>query len=223
MFKHINLSVFGIAFVVVVLLCAGIYFYVQWDNKRFVSELGTPPQFTTKSTAETRSDEIQPIEPTEFTSENNAVLESDSIEGSALIDEDALVPQTDLSEPTSEFDPTPLLSAFGLPEEVTSLFDESAEETDLEEAQEHLSQKYGQSPEVEAIIDKLKQMSGGPVNIDDLTGLLEAWIQILPAEEQESRRQLMDALTQLYQVKDRTGDAEMSIEVQFIEMDDLGD
>ena len=151
MFKHINFNVLGTAFIVVVLLCAGIYFYMQWDNRRFVSELGTPPQFTTKSkpTVETRSDETQPIEPTEFMSENDAALESESTEESELMDEDAPVAQLDTSEPTSEFDPTPLLSAFGLPEEVTSLLDESADETDFEHAQEHLAQEYGQSPEVE--------------------------------------------------------------------------
>ena len=222
MFKHINFNVLGTAFIVVVLLCAGIYFYMQWDNRRFVSELGTPPPLTTKSkpTAETQSDETQPTEPTEFISENDAVLESESAKESELMDEDAPIAQTDTSEPTSEFDPTPLLSAFGLPEEVTSLLNESADETDFEHAQEHLVQEYGQSPEVKAIIDKLRQMSGGSVKLDDLTELFEAWILVLPEGEQESRRQLMDVLTQLYQAKTFGGNAEMSIEVQVIEMDD---
>lgn len=225
MFKQINFRVFGIAFVVVVLLCAGIYFYAQWDNKRFVSELGTPPEFTTKSepTAETRSDVTQAIEPTEFMSENDALLESETVEGLESIDEDALVSQTDLSEATPEFDPTQLLSAFGLPEEVTSLLDESADETNFENAEEHLAEEYGQSPEIKAIIDKLRQMSGAPVEIDDVTELLEAWIQVLPAAEQENRRHLMDVLTQLYQVQAQSGDAEISIEVQMIEVDDSVD
>lgn len=218
MFKQINFSVLGVAFVVVVLLCAGIYFYVQWDNRRFVAELGEPPRSTTasKPTVETQSDGTQPIEPTEFMSENDAAPESEPAESSEMMDEDAAVEHTDTSEPTSEFDPTPLLSAFGLPEEVTSLFDENAEETDFEHAETHLVQEYGQSPEVKAIIDQLKQMSGGPVEIDDLTTLFEAWIQVLPAEEQENRRQLMDVLTQLYQVKALGGDAEMSIEVHIV-------
>ena len=73
---------------------------------------------------------------------------------------------------------------------------------------------------LKAIIDKLRQMSGGSVKLDDLTELFEAWILVLPEGEQESRRQLMDVLTQLYQAKTFGGNAEMSIEVQVIEMDD---
>ena len=231
MLKHINLGVLGGACVVVVLICAGIYFYVQWDNKRFMSELREPPQFTTasKPPAEIQSDELQSveqttlIEPTEFMSENDGVQASAPVEGMELMDEEASVAQTDTSETASEFDATPLLSAFGLPEEVTSLFDEEADEADFEEAQMHLIEEYGPSPEVEAIIDKLKQMSGGPVKLDDLTALFEAWIQVLPEEEQGNRRQLMDVLTQLYEAKALGGNGEASIEVHFIEEDALGD
>ena len=48
-------------------------------------------------------------------------------------------------------------------------------------------------------MDKLKQMSGGPVELDDLTTLFEAWIQVLPEEQQENRRQLMRVLMMLRQ------------------------
>ena len=50
-------------------------------------------------------------------------------------------------------------------------------------------------------MDKLKQMSGGPVELDDLTALFEAWIQVLPEVQQENRRQLMRVLTMLRQSK----------------------
>ena len=139
------------------------------------------------------------------------------------MDEDVPVEEIEVSEPTSEFDATPLLSAFGLPEEVTSLFDEDADEVDFDEAQTHLIEEYGPSPEVEAIIDKLKQMSGGPVKLDDLTELFETWIQVLPETDQENRRQLIDVLTQLYEAKTLGADAEVSIEVHVVGGDDLGD
>ena len=103
------------------------------------------------------------------------------------------------------------------------LFDEDADETDFEKAQTHLIEEYGPSPEVEAIINKLKQMSGGPVKLDDLTELFEAWIQVLPEADQENRRQLMGVLTHLNQVKAQGGDGEVSIEVHVVGPDDLGD
>lgn len=224
MLERFNMRMLGVAFVVVVLLCAGIYFYAEWSNKRFISELGVPPQptVTSQSTVETETDQISTTlaESTEFVSEDPnedaVVSEPESVDVPELMDEDVPVEATELSEPASEFDATPLLSAFGLPEEVTTLFDEGADEADFEEAQTHLIEEYGSSPEVEAIIDKLKQMSGGPVKLDDLTELFEAWIQVLPESDQENRRQLMDVLTQLNQVKALGGDGEVSIEVHVV-------
>lgn len=207
MLERFSMRMLGVAFVIVVLLCAGIYFYAEWSNKRFMSELGVPPQPTvsSESTVETKTDEMSTtlVKPTEFVDEDpnkDAVgSELEPVDVPELIDEDVPVEATEASE--SEFDAMPLLSAFGLPEEVTTLFDEGADEADFEEAQTHLIEEYGSSPEVEAIIDKLKQMSGGPVKLDDLTELFEAWIQVLPESDQENRRQLMDVLTQLNQVK----------------------
>ena len=62
-------------------------------------------------------------------------------------------------------------------------------------------------------------MSGGPVKLDDLTELFEAWIRVLPEEEQGTRRQLMDVLTQLHQAKALGADAEVDIEVHVIDAD----
>ena len=224
MLERFNMRMLGVAFVVVVLLCAGIYFYAEWSNKRFMSELGVPPQPTVVSepTVGTASEEISTTlaEPVEFVSEDPnkdaVVSEPESVDVPELMDEDTPVETTEAPEPASEFDAMPLLSAFGLPEEVTTLFDEGADETDFEEAQTHLIEEYGPSPEVEAIIDKLKQMSGGPVKLDDLTELFEAWIQVLPESDQANRRQLMDVLTQLNQVKALGGDGEVSIEVHVV-------
>ena len=225
MLQQFNTRMFGVAFIVVVFLCAGIYFYTEWSNRRFVSELGAPPQ----STAERKNDEISATraKPAEFVSDNankDAVApEPELLDVSELMNEDAPVDEIEASESASEFDPTPLLSAFGLPEEVTSLFDEDTDAADFEEAQTHLVEAYGPSPEVEAIVDKLKQMSGRQVKLDDITELFEAWIQVLPEEDQGNRRQLMDALTQLYQAKAFGGDGEVSIEVHVVGPDDLDD
>ena len=224
MLKRFNMRMLGIAFVIVVMLCAGIHFYAEWSNKRFMSKLGEPPQPTVSSepAIETETDEMSTtlIEPTEFVGENpntdTVESEPESVDLPEPMGEDVPVEATEASEPVSEFDATPLLSAFGLPEEVTTLFDEGADEADFEEAQTHLIEEYGPSPEVEAIIDKLKQMSGGPVKLDDLTELFEAWIQVLPEADQENRRQLMGVLAQLNQVKALGADAEVSIEVHVV-------
>lgn len=227
MFKHINLRVFGGVFVVVVLLCATLHFYLQWDNKRFVAEIGQPHQFTdaAEPVAEVETEEtqsvVQPtrIEPVEFTEAGESNTALDPITEPEFMVEDGSLQQTEPSETSSGFDATPLLSAFGVPDEVTALFDEEADAEDFEGARTRLVGEYGQSPEVEAIIDKLKQMSGGPVDLDDLIGLFEVWVRVLPPEAQENRRQLMGVLTQLQQVKASGGSAEARIEIHVVEDD----
>jgi hypothetical protein len=231
----LNIKILGGAFVVVILLCVGIYFYAEWSNKRFASELGAPPQFTAASepTSKTKSNKVPPVAETssievrEFVSEDThkdtAVSEPEPVETSESMNEDIPGEAAETSESPSEFDATPLLSAFGLPEEVTTLFDEDVDPEDFEAAEAYLVEEYGQSPEVKAILDKLQQLSGGRVELDTLTGLFEAWIQVLPEEDRENRRQLMNVLTQLQQVQVLGGDGEVSIEVQVIDGGASGD
>ena len=228
MLEKMNMRLLGGVFVVVVLLCAGIYFYAEWSNKRFALELGEPPQFTasSKPAEETGINGVSSIKQTpsveqsEFVNKHidkdTAISEPASVEVSDPTNEDTRVETAETPESASGFDATPLLSAFGLPEEVTTLFDEGADAADFEEAQTHLIEEYGPSPEVEAIIDKLKQMSGRQVKLDDLTELFEAWIQVLPEAEQENRRQLMNVLTQLHEAKALGADGEVSIEVHVV-------
>ena len=110
---------------------------------------------------------------------------------------------------TPEFDASSLMSTFGMPEEVTSLLDEDAEEKDFEKAQEHLAEKYGQSPEVEAVIDKLKQLSNSTVQFGDLIEILETWIDVLPEEQHEIRQRLTNSLAQLQGIKGLDGNTQV--------------
>ena len=198
MFKQLDLKVIGGMVIIAILLLAGTYFFSQRSYKRFESEIGVSPQSTMPSEAasEKSNSTLLPKSVNEnIEIEPKPVVESDP--NNIIKDKETSAEKTD----ESEFDPTQLLSAFGIPEEVKSLLDEDAKEEDFERAQAHLTEKYGQSSEVDAIMDRLRQMSGGPVELDDLTALFEAWIQVLPEEEQENRRQLMGVLTLLNQAK----------------------
>ena len=202
MFKQLDLKVIGGMVIIAILLLAGTYFFSQRSYKRFESEIGVSPQSTMPSEAasEKSNSTLLPKSVNEnIEIEPKPVVESDP--NNIIKDKETSAEKTD----ESEFDPTQLLSAFGIPEEVKSLLDEDAKEEDFERAQAHLTEKYGQSSEVDAIMDRLRQMSGGPVELDDLTALFEAWIQVLPEEEQENRRQLMGVLTLLNQAKAQGG------------------
>ena len=196
MFKQLDLKLIGGIVIIAVLLLAGIHFYSKWDYNRFATEIGEAPQSITPS----EPDKITSSEQSKETQSPKSANENVKVK-SKSVDEltNTAKEKPETSEPTSEFDPTQLMSTFGLPEEVKLLFDEDVEEADFEKAQAYLAEKYGQSPEVDAIMDRLKQMSGGPVELDDLTALFEDWIEILPEEQQENRRQLMGVLTLLNQ------------------------
>ena len=200
MFKQFNMKIIGGIVFIAILLLSGVYIYSQWSYKRFASELDVPPQSTTSSEPATPSEQSNSTPSPESV---NKILEVTSrprgeSESTNTIEDKAV--SAEKSEKT-EFDATHLLPVLGLPEEVTSLLDGEAEAEDIEKAQAYLQEKYGQSEEVEAIMDRLKQMSGGPVNLEDLTALFENWIAVLPEDQQENRQSLMRVLTILQQSK----------------------
>ena len=200
MFKQLDLKVIGGIAIIAILLLASIYLYSQWSYKRFTSELGEPPQSTTPSESVSPSEQSNSTLSPESVNGNLEVKPKPTVESESIdITEDKEI-SAEITE-KSEFDPTHLLPAFGLPEEVASLLDGETDEEDFAKAQAYLQEKYGQSSEVEAIMDKLKQMSGGPVELEDITAFFEAWIQVLPEEQQENRRKLMQVLTRLRQSK----------------------
>ncbi|MCE2400848.1 hypothetical protein J4G08_08175 [Candidatus Poribacteria bacterium] len=209
MFKQLDLKVIGGMVIIAILLLAGTYFFSQRSYERFASDIGMSPQSnTSEPVSETGT--ITPSDQSKPTQSPKSVNKNIKVEPKSIVESASTNATKDLEASTektdeSEFDPTQLLSAFGIPEEVKSLLDEDAKEEDFERAQAHLTEKYGQSSEVDAIMDRLRQMSGGPVELDDLTALFEAWIQVLPEEEQENRRQLMGVLTLLNQAKAQGG------------------
>lgn len=189
-----------------ILFVVGMYIYTQRSVERFISEIGVNHTTTTldKSIPETdtnpRSENSHGTLSPKSESANRIVKSKTAVESEATNTTEKMDASAEKTA-KSEFDPTQLLSTLGLPEEVTTLFDEDADETDLEKVQDYLTENYGQSTEVEVIVNRLRQMSGGPVKLDDLISLFEEWIQVLPEGQKENQHQLMDVLTLLNQIK----------------------
>jgi hypothetical protein len=203
MFKQFDFKVLGGIVIIAVLLVTGIHFYSKWSYNRFSTEIGAAPQSTTPS-------EPDKITSSEKSKETQSVNENVKVKPKPMVKSELANTGKEKEESTEKtetlgFDASSLMSTFGIPEEVKSLLDENAEEADFEKAQAYLAEKYGQSAEVDAIMDRLRQMSGGTVGLDDLTALFEDWIEILPEEQQENRRQLMGVLTLLNQAKAQVG------------------
>ncbi len=226
MFKQLDIKVIGGIVILAVLLLAGIHFYSKWSYNRFALDIGVSPESTTQTTQSktTENDITKSVEQSKSTQSPKSVNKNIKVDSKSVVESESTNTAENMEASaekteTPEFDASSLMSTFGIPEEVKSLLDEDAEEADFEKAQAYLAEKYGQSPEVDAIMNRLKQMSGGTVELDDLTALFEDWIEILPEDQQENRRQLMGVLTLLNQAKAKVG----SNPVQVIVGDNLDD
>ncbi|RKU23632.1 hypothetical protein C6500_01110 [Candidatus Poribacteria bacterium] len=216
MFKQLDLKVIGGIVIIAVLLLAGTHFYSKWSYERFASEIGASPESTTPSKDTSESDKTESVEQSKATQTPKSGNENVKVKPKPMVKSELAntAKENEASaekRETPQFDASSLMSTFGIPEEVKSLLDEDAEEADFEKAQAYLAEKYGQSPKVDAIMDRLKQMSGGPVELEDLTALFEDWIEILPEEQQENRRQLMGVLTLLNQAKAQGGSSPVQV------------
>ena len=193
MFKQLDFKIIGTIVFIAIVLIAGTIIYSQWSYKQFVSEIGVLPQPTTSTETDTTTKQAKTTQPD---NKNIETKPKPIVESSPTnITEEKEVSADKAEKPA--FDASNLLPTLGLPEEVTSLLDGEPDEADYEKAQEYLQEKYGQSPEVEAIIDRLKGMTGGRVDIEDLTALFEDWIEVLPEDQQENKQNLMRVLTML--------------------------
>lgn len=201
MFKQLDMKIIGAIALIAIVLLAGTIIYTRWSYKKFASEIDATPQSTTFTQTETDT----PTKQSKTTQPNNVILDTKS----AQVAESPQTHNTEDKEVSAEsekvekptFDAVNLLPALGLPEEVTSLFDGEPDEEAYEKAETYLQEKYGESAEVKSIMDRLKAMSGGSVDIEDLTALFEDWIQVLPEDQQENRQNLMNILTMLRQLK----------------------
>ena len=207
MFKQLNFKIIGAIALIAILLVAGTIIYTQWSYKQFASEIDATPRATTSTPTETDT----PAEQNKITQPANVILKTKS----APVVESPQTNITEYKEVSAEkaekpaFDASSLLPAMGLPEEVTSLLDGEPDEEAYQKAEAYLQEKYGDSEEVKSIMDRLKGMSGGRVNIEDLTALFEDWIQVLPEDQQENKQNLMKILTMLRQLEGQ--DAEVYV------------
>ena len=224
MFKQLDGRIIIGGVIIAVLIICGIFVYSQWSYNRFADEIGETPQSqptVANKSNPTSAKIMQKANKANTNSDDKNQLIKEIPQNLSIEEKQISEENSDTSTPTTDFDPTQFLSAFGVPEEITSILDGNSEEGELEQAEEQLKEKFGQSPAVEAIIDQLKNMSGRPVELNEITALFEAWIQVLPEEDQKTRRQLMNAISQLNQIKELgSGDAPTVIAIEVGETED---
>ena len=218
------IRVLGIGTILTVLISIGIFFYVRWDHRRFVTELPQPPKFDVASapveqrtlTIKKGPEQFFPtatIEP-EVLEELPVTPEIPDIET-----EEQAFQEMDLSEFDLELDPLSL-STIELPEALPESPIEGIDwvkvkaasqdyndslETDPDYAYERLTDRFkemfGDRPEIETLVENIRRSNEDTLTLDDAIAMTEAAIDLLPTDETEAIRQLSENLEVFREIK----------------------
>ena len=188
------LKVIGAVLILITLMSIGIFFYARWDLKRFKESLGEVPEVLpiivsqTENVVTTHAEEASPAEivvPKPLT-QHHIEPESKELE----MDLPSLETLDSLMDNPSYYE-------LGLPkEETTNAQSESLEKEEvswINEFQEEVGSGdgvaslistvesgYGNSEDVDTVVEMLKRSVEGPMTVDDLITMTEAWLRIQP-------------------------------------------
>ena len=212
-FKKNILKVIGAFLILIALMSIGLFFYARWDLKRFKESLGEVPiivsqteKVTTTHAEEASSAEIvapKPLTQHHIEPESKELgMDLPSLEIlDSLIDDPSLY---ELELPKEE--PTNVQSE-GLEKEEVSWIDEFQEEVGSGDGVASListlESGYGNSADVVTVVEMLKRSVEGPMTVDDLITMTEAWLRIQPntphldSEINENRAALENRLARL--------------------------
>ncbi len=164
------------ALILTILICVGIYFYIQWDQKKFEESLPkAPPVASTHEKSLVAQEDIQEIH-TETTEAGGERINYDVPAPSATSPPDA-------SDVTEELDPTP--------DTVDLFFEEFLQETDT-----NASESIGISDSVEETTDPLN--SGDPYDQEVVKIGFEDYNAYLSSDPEYAYQRLDDAFREQY-------------------------
>lgn len=221
-----NLRAIGIACLLTILFCIGILLYSLWDYQRFVASLGEVP----KVSPLTASQEIQPITVATGESELSQEQTLEPIDAEAYLYVGN--PDSELLTPEVETDKSKLTEFMLFLDEheeleVSSLSDNEVSDTEAGNIEsenictdvdhrtdaEALQNRYGDSPDVEILIEVNRLLDDGVATTDDMIDRAEAWLKLLPEDDYRNRQEATDSLKNLYQTK---ADTEAGIVIETI-------
>lgn len=218
------IKVLGIGAILTILICSGLFFYLRWENQRFVGELPELPKFEDISVpVEQRGLKLKedPAQVLSVTTVEPEVVENLPIKPEIpdIETEGQAFQETDTAEFNLELDPLSL-STIELPEALPESPVEGIDwvkikvasqnyndflETDPDYAYDRLTDRFkemfGDRPEIETLVENIRRSNEGTLTIDDAISMTEASISLLPADETEAIRQFSENLEALREIK----------------------
>lgn len=221
-----NLRVIGIAFIFTVLACVGIFLYSRWDYQRFVESLGEGSQVSHITVSQQNS-------PITIRKEESELLQEQMLEPiDAEVASHVVNPESEPLLPEVETDEIKLAEFMLFLDEYEELENSSLSDSEISDTKagniaeentctdvdhrtdaEALRNRYGDSPDVEILIEVNRLMDAGVATTDDMIDRAEAWLRLLPEDDYRNRQEAMNSLEHLYQTK---ADTEAGIVIETI-------
>ena len=204
-----NLTVLGGALFLSILISTGVFVYVQWDLNRFKASLRELPESGTFLETGSQRDIIITEHLEHITPSGIGMPER--LENHLL---DPEIPEVVLEEPLfTEADipaldsgiAEPPFSELELPdlasEEPVEGIDYTYSDHDISSPTDFLKSAYGDSEDVNVIDEVLRRSETGTVTTNNMIDMAEALLRIIPDDQPENRRSVMNMLEGLSELK----------------------
>jgi hypothetical protein len=222
--KNLPKTIGGVL-VLIILTCVGLFLYARWDLIPFKeqSKVSSAAAPRTEKVANTNTEESPPAEITapKSVTQHNVELKSDGLdtETPSLETLDSLIDELALSEVEPSEAETVDVQGGSLEEEV----DSGSSLASLISSLEHGNVDIGSgSPEdLATVVEMLKRAAKGPMAVDDLITMIEAWLRIQPdtphmqSEINETRYTLTNMLSGLRAEKEKSRQSGKEIKYPF--------
>ena len=222
------LKTIGGALILITLMSVGFFFYARWDLKRFQESLGELPEVSpmivsqTVKKANTYAEEAASAEiaASKTLTQHNIELESEGLEMEtpSLETLNALIDELSLSEVGNWEEDTANIQSESFEEKEITQSDKFQEDTDsgsgfaslISTLESGIDIGSGDPEDVATVVEILKHSAKGPVTVDDLITMTEAWLRIQPDTPHvqsgidETRDSLTNLLSQLRADKEKS-------------------
>ncbi|MCY3722316.1 MAG: hypothetical protein OXG97_08865 [Candidatus Poribacteria bacterium] len=218
------IKILGIAAILVIFFCVGIFFFTRWENQHFVGELPELPKVEDISVPVKQRELKLKEDPTQMPSVT--IVEPEILENSSITPEIPDIEterqafqETDTTEFDLALDPLSL-STVELPEalpespvegidwvkiKVASQDYNAFLESDPDYAYDRLTDRFkemfGDRPEIATLVENIRRSNEGTLTLDDAIAMTEASLSLLPADETEAIRQLSENLEIFREIK----------------------
>ena len=218
------IKILGIAAILVIFFCVGIFLFTRWENQHFVGELPELPKVEDISVPVKQRELKLKEDPTQMPSVT--IVEPEILENSSITPEIPDIEterqafqETDTTEFDLALDPLSL-STVELPEalpespvegidwvkiKVASQDYNAFLESDPDYAYDRLTDRFkemfGDRPEIATLVENIRRSNEGTLTLDDAIAMTEASLSLLPADETEAIRQLSENLEVFREIK----------------------